>query len=158
MAIYFIRAGEYGPVKIGVADDVRNRLRELQCANHEKLALIRNFAGDQPVERWLHRHFAAQRVRGEWFWFSDDMLTIDPPKLVPRSAAPNALARWLADNHVTPKAFAEKIGVSGEAVRLYLLGRRMPRPEKMKDIIEATKGDVTANDFVEPRDPQAIAS
>lgn len=41
MSVYFIRAGDGGPVKIGLADDVPHRLRELQIGNHVELRLLR---------------------------------------------------------------------------------------------------------------------
>ncbi len=45
MSVYFIRAGDNGPVKIGTAEDVAGRLRELQCGNHEDLRLLRVVEG-----------------------------------------------------------------------------------------------------------------
>src|SRR3990167_4210715 len=79
MTVYFMRAGDTGPIKIGSADDVDGRLRELQCGNHHELIVIRTVAGGRPLERWFHRHFSAYRIRGEWFSFCDEMLSLEPP-------------------------------------------------------------------------------
>lgn len=75
MAVYFIQAGEAGPVKIGTADDPTTRLRELQCGNHAVLTIIRTTEGGRSHEAGAHKAFAKQRIRGEWFHFSPDMLT-----------------------------------------------------------------------------------
>jgi hypothetical protein len=81
MAVYFIRAGEDGPIKIGSADIVHARVKLLQTGNHLELVLLRTIDGDHTLERYLHRHFAAQRIRGEWFTFHPDMLTIEEADL-----------------------------------------------------------------------------
>lgn len=74
MAVYMIRAGENGPVKIGCSDDVTNRLVKMQADNHERLAILRIFGGGEAEEAALHLRFADQRLHGEWFAFSRLML------------------------------------------------------------------------------------
>lgn len=74
--IYFIRAGASGPVKIGFARDPEWRLRSLQVSHYAELKLLRTLDGGSFAERSLHRHFGALRIRGEWFEFSEEMLTI----------------------------------------------------------------------------------
>lgn len=65
--IYFIQADIGGPIKIGYAGDVANRLRELQCGSPFPLVLLRVENGTLADEKRLHRHFAATRLHGEWF-------------------------------------------------------------------------------------------
>lgn len=67
--VYFIQAGEKGPVKIGYTgkDNVGFRLSDLQVGNHEKLRLIGFVYGDRDDERRLQRHFRKLHIRGEWF-------------------------------------------------------------------------------------------
>lgn len=65
--IYFIEAGEGGPIKIGVAIDVAARLKDLQAANPTALRLIASIPGDYCQERELHRRFKGERLNGEWF-------------------------------------------------------------------------------------------
>jgi len=57
---------------------------------------------------------------------------------------------WLAtrETEISNSEFAERIGVSRQAVWRYRLGERMPRPDVISRIREATRGAVTANDFV----------
>ncbi len=74
MAVYMIRAGESGPVKIGFSDCIEHRLVKMQADNHEKLIVIRIFDGDLAVEATLHEQFSDLRLRGEWFSFSRLML------------------------------------------------------------------------------------
>ena len=98
MAVYFIRAGESGPVKIGKADDVMERLAGLQCGNPEPLRLIRTLDGGQFEEYWLHRHYRPLRLRGEWFTFCASMLTIEAPgQTISPTVGPDAVMPRHAD-------------------------------------------------------------
>lgn len=74
MAVYLIRAGECGPVKIGYAEDVQSRLNNMQTGNHETLTVLRIFEGGQEEESRLHARFIDLRIRGEWFSFSRVMM------------------------------------------------------------------------------------
>lgn len=56
------------------------------------------------------------------------------------------LEEYLTVNHVSRADFAVQIEVSVESVRRYLNGR-VPEPSVMCKIIEATRGQVSANDF-----------
>lgn len=83
MAVYFIQDSG-GAVKIGFARDVGRRLANLQTAHAQELTLIRAIDGGH-VEEWeCHHRFNDLRIRGEWFGFSEEMLTYVPsgnPKL-----------------------------------------------------------------------------
>lgn len=81
--VYFILDGT-GRVKIGVTDDIARRMSGIQTGCSTELVLVRFIGGAGPkVERWLHRRFSGHRVQGEWFDFSDEMMTITPPDEVP---------------------------------------------------------------------------
>ena len=72
MFVYFIRAGNQGAIKIGVASDIKQRLEQLQTGNAfelKVLALIPCSCLDHAydTERRIHKFFAGQRIRGEWF-------------------------------------------------------------------------------------------
>lgn len=56
------------------------------------------------------------------------------------------LQEYLTTNSVSRADFAVQIGVSTESVRRYLNGR-VPESSVMCKIIEATRGQVSANDF-----------
>ena len=60
------------------------------------------------------------------------------------------LADYLAERGQSHAEFAAAIGLSAEAVRLIVRGKRMPRGDTMRSIIEATSGKVQPNDFFGP--------
>lgn len=73
--VYAIGDG-HGNVKIGAADDVRKRIKQLQTGNPSRLYLVafvrlssRHDA--DLVERTAHQSNAEDRVHGEWFSISD---------------------------------------------------------------------------------------
>ena len=57
------------------------------------------------------------------------------------------LRQYLAEHGLTLEAFAGRIGVSTGAACRYALGTRMPQRAVMARIVEATGGEVTAQDF-----------
>lgn len=77
MPVYFIRAGEHGPVKIGVAADPARRMVNLQTSNSSPLQIIRLLDGHRADERRIHDLFADRRLAGEWFAFDPSMLEAD---------------------------------------------------------------------------------
>ena len=80
MAVYFIQDSE-GFVKIGRAQNIFKRLAALQTAHAKELTLIRDIQGGELEEWALHHEFAHLRVRGEWFKYTDDMMTFIPSEL-----------------------------------------------------------------------------
>lgn len=105
MTVYFIRAGD-GPVKIGVADDVESRLRELQTGNHQPLHVIRSVPGARAEERWFHFKFQNQHIHREWFDYHPTMLTVEPPVIVPTvSTIPWDVIRELTGHKTSEEAF-----------------------------------------------------
>lgn len=65
--VYFIKSARSNAVKIGVADNVKTRMRALQNATPDRLILLAEMPGDERYERQLHVLFAEYRIRGEWF-------------------------------------------------------------------------------------------
>lgn len=68
--VYFISDGEY--TKIGIANNVGQRLYSLQTANARKLSLVHSIelpdaSYAQFLEQRLHKHFVDKRAIGEWF-------------------------------------------------------------------------------------------
>jgi len=57
------------------------------------------------------------------------------------------LSEYLTRKKIRFADFAQQIGVSQEAVRLYVRGKRYPRPGVMEKISAATEGKVRPNDF-----------
>lgn len=74
--IYFIQAGDNGPIKIGRSDFAGARLETMQIGNHEELRLLCCFRDTHLLETRLHRRFSATRIRGEWFKPTPDLLRL----------------------------------------------------------------------------------
>lgn len=88
--IYFIRRGDDGPIKIGVAQDVQKRLSGLQCASAETLTLLATTSESEGfTERTLHKRFAACRESGEWFTATAELLAL-VAELQPRAQGGHA--------------------------------------------------------------------
>lgn len=84
--IYFVQAGENGPVKIGWAKNVIHRIQELQTGNPCKLGCLGMMEGSQNEESSLHEKFKRYRGVGEWFEPSADLLSFikDTPTIYKR--------------------------------------------------------------------------
>lgn len=80
--IYFVRAGEDGPVKIGVSTNAAKRIDALKTASPIKLSVLRVIEGDRLQEQALHWEFRNLRLQGEWFRFDPRMLEVDPDTIV----------------------------------------------------------------------------
>lgn len=66
--VYFIQAGTDGPIKIGYAASVADRLSQIQTCNPIELRLLGVVRGAaRGLEMLLHREFGDAHVRGEWF-------------------------------------------------------------------------------------------
>ncbi len=78
MPVYFIRAGEDGPVKIGFSENISERLRVLATSVPAQLRVVRTLDGDRLLEAAFHRMFAKARQRGEWFAWLDEMASVMP--------------------------------------------------------------------------------
>lgn len=73
--VYFIQCGESGPIKIGLAANVKSRLDELQVCNPSELYLrgIIRFQGMRG-EAMFHGMFKHLHIRGEWFEPAPDLI------------------------------------------------------------------------------------
>ena len=69
MTVYFIQAGENGPVKIGfTAGNAQRRMHDLQIGNPVKLCLLYVYDNqDKTLESELRSMFRHIKIRGEWF-------------------------------------------------------------------------------------------
>lgn len=65
--IYFIQAGENGPIKIGSSDDPERRMVDLQTANPYELKLLWVHKDENWSEEEIHKEFNHEKIRGEWY-------------------------------------------------------------------------------------------
>ena len=59
------------------------------------------------------------------------------------------LKRYLEREGISTADFASRLGVTYEAVRLYVRGERIPSRKNAAKIRELTKGSVRERDFIE---------
>lgn len=79
-------------IKIGIASDVKTRLGTMHVNSPYPLRLLKLVPGAAALEKGLHQRFADDRLTGEWFRRSQELLSviesmegitdIDPPKPV----------------------------------------------------------------------------
>lgn len=67
------------------------------------------------------------------------------------------LTSWLTKTNTSDADFAERIGVTRQALWRYKSAGRIPKPEIIARISRATNGKVTANDFMSARQPETAA-
>lgn len=72
--IYFLQQGDGGPIKIGYTTDLLARIDTLQTGSPYELKLILCFRGFTQTERELHAKFRKDRMRGEWFSPSEELM------------------------------------------------------------------------------------
>lgn len=92
MSVYFITCRKTGTVKIGSSLEPHVRLKELQTAHPFELKVEAILPGGVEEEHDMHRRFADERLRGEWFTITEMIELIirnnpagDPPP--PRKAS-----------------------------------------------------------------------
>lgn len=139
--IYFLRAGDDGPVKIGWTKDgktLARRIATLQTGQPHKLAILRTLEAQRWVEGWLHGFFVGVRMAGEWFTYREDMLAIEPPLYQPKtfrkSKSMQALGMDAIDEarafrraqRMTQAEFAAQFGLPLQTYRQWENGRRRP--------------------------------
>ena len=74
--VYFIGIEPEGPIKIGHTTDIDIRLAKLQHASPYLLTVLAVAPGGSVAETALHRTFASNRIRGEWFERTPELLSL----------------------------------------------------------------------------------
>lgn len=71
MYLYIVKSKGFH--KIGITQDFKARLGQLQTANPFKIegVCLFEFGDALPIERSLHQKYASKRASGEWFSLSD---------------------------------------------------------------------------------------
>lgn len=118
-SLYIIQ-DKHGAVKIGIAANADQRLRDLQVGNPHELTLVYKleFASRkiaQEVEIILHRRYANDAVRGEWFSTNAETLIADIEFAVNVGAV---IQRFSQEYTPKPKAKASRKKVLLQAAQL----------------------------------------
>jgi hypothetical protein len=156
MAIYFIQAGEGGPIKIGFSVDPVARLSKVQSDNAAPCRLLGVMPGDEPEEGALHSKLAKHRIRGEWFAASADVLAQVPevvadaeparitlPMFACKRGNVSALSRAIGVSHSTVLRWVES-RVPAERVRSVAAHTGIPPHQLRPDLFEAPASDAAA--------------
>lgn len=89
--VYFLRpVGERGPIKIGMSVLPRARLRAHQIWSPVLLEIAAMVPAHHNAENWLHRHFLADWIHGEWFKWSERL-----QEAIDCATANGALPDWV---------------------------------------------------------------
>ena len=72
--VYFVQQGPEGPIKIGVAQNVRLRMRGLQTSSPYPLRLLGVIRGGPAEERAAHATLQSHKLLREWFKPHPDVL------------------------------------------------------------------------------------
>jgi hypothetical protein len=66
--VYILRCCDTGRVKIGITQNLDQRVKEIQAMSPTELNVVCSFIVEgQDVERFFHRLFDKYRLHGEWF-------------------------------------------------------------------------------------------
>lgn len=127
--VYFIEAEGLGRVKIGCADNAKRRLAELQTGSPVRLILRGVIPNDDAhhFEDHFHRHYAADRLIGEWFNLTPEIeeliqaMASDPEAVrfqlcrhPSRHERGSVTVSWMPDD--TAETFAARVWKVGHAL------------------------------------------
>lgn len=129
MTVYFISYGEGAPIKIGyTSTPVDRRLAGLQTSAPHKLIVLGEMEGTRADEQALHARFDADRMRGEWFRPSAELLALvalhrrpEPVALEPTEEAPKV-------RNIIMQIEAPYDPEAGDVPWSSLTGRILPKP------------------------------
>lgn len=74
--VYFVQGTISGLIKIGTTTNLKKRLQALRTGSAEPLVLLGAIPGGDREEQAFHARFGSQRVQGEWFSPSPELLRI----------------------------------------------------------------------------------
>jgi hypothetical protein len=143
--VYFIQRGANGPVKIGRAVDVQQRLRTLQTSNPEPLHILLVIAGSSTRESEIHAALVESRMVGrrEWFHPTSELFALierirEPEFEVHGLKAFAVLRRQDPSTPTTPCLFCGERHLHGEGD-----GHRVPHCRDVTHLMIETPGGIT---------------
>lgn len=150
--IYFIQPLTGGPIKIGSALNVAQRIKELQTGSAAPLCLLASITGTVKEERALHRQLKEYRLSGEWFSPGEEVLAAvqaakdgreiseiilkdDRPSWAPRTGDEAVLSKTFiaairagyGQKRGWRHRVAQDANVSTECVKSWMKGRSLPQ-------------------------------
>lgn len=149
--IYFVQAGDGGPIKVGFTNNIERRFSSATTDNPADLKILGVCSGTSRYEKALHARFHAHHVRGEWFADCSEIREFigknctahavpagsQKKRLSPITADHKTFQKIVADEFQTiisgdprtARELAELIGVSYRTIENYRLGETVPSGE-----------------------------
>ncbi len=154
MPVYFVQAGEGGPIKIGFARDVPSRLGKMRVDCPIPLTLLAVAEGDASYESRLHQQFEGHLQRGEWFAPAPELLALvatlpkpEPPRRKMKSGA-HPLRLYRCDRGLTLQELARMVGVTHATISRIEEQRLRPNLGLVIRLSNATDGEVSIEQIV----------
>lgn len=122
MSIYFIRCTATGSIKIGLSANPWKRLSKMQSDSPGVLEMLGAEPGGADREAELHQRFAKDRLRGEWFRPSDEIVTYARALKAPATGSP----RKIYDVRTSPTRLGAAVGIGKGYASTILSGKREP--------------------------------
>lgn len=160
-SVYFIQAGEDGPVKIGwTGAAIAKRLGALQPGNWLDLRIIGSIPNQIiDTEAAWHERFAEHRIRSEWFAPAPELLTAiaeasaaEPMAIVTpiRGQCGTDVVAWMKRNGINYKQLGAMVNMTPSHVRVSLHNYRPPHGRIAHRLEKATQGEITAAALMSP--------
>lgn len=130
MTVYFISCGEGEPIKIGyTSQSVDKRLASMQTGVPVKLTVLGEMDGTMTDEQALHARFDADRVRGEWFRPSAELLALIALHKRPEPVVPDPAEEAPKARKIIMQIEAPYDPEAGDVPWSSLTGRILPKPD-----------------------------
>lgn len=105
-------------IKIGIASNVASRIASMQSHCPYRLRLLKMVPGAAHLEQELHMRFVADRLHGEWFRRSDELLDVidslegitdlNPPKAPTTLAIDDFIGTWKLFTEIGEEEWARR--------------------------------------------------
>ncbi len=78
MTVYVALRTSDGAIKIGMSQNIKQRMNQLRQQFKSRMAIVRLISGGRTEEKWMHERFSSVNTSGEWFTFDPEMLEATP--------------------------------------------------------------------------------
>lgn len=114
--VYFVRGDETGAIKIGTTKHLATRMSGIATSSSESITFLGAVEGDLVFEKALHKEFAADRIRREWFRPTDALISriarlLDGQEVIPHTDS----KRVAADDDYTKLAIKRLITIENNS-------------------------------------------
>lgn len=156
MSVYFVQAGDGGPIKIGFARNVPMRLVKMRVDCPIPLTVLAIAEGGADYERELQLRFRKHLRRGEWFDPAPELLALIATMPRPIAERPgrrvrggsHPLRRYRCDKEITIGQFADRAQTTKSTLSRIEAGLIRPTHDLMLRLARATENEVSIEALV----------